>query len=1305
MSYRNLSEDEKELFDLIIEDLRFLFSVNEILPQDIPDVLSKLKSEEVKAYVNSLSQGAKPETALREAFFAGKSLLSKYLGGESTPEVNLGPGFIDYILKVDGRIVLIELKPLFEADFEEGKIRSLKRLKQTELKWQRHKNQILKYIQKGSDFIILTDLKDWFFFNKTCSPADFNYFFKVNLFDFIEEYNVIADLWDYLRRKDSQAIREGLDKRFFESLKKWVSKLSEVEFNTDEKAKVELTIRLLNKFIFIQTLDDFFVIDARWIKTNWDEIERKWRAKGKYQVLKEFFEEIDKWFYEYYDTELFRDNILKHVKTDAANIEKLYNSLQLVLGLSAWQPTFSSFKGIMQYNFRHIDEDIFGKAYETFLAEVRHDEGIYYTPKYITEYIVENTVGKIYDKLLSDIEECIKAEDFDKAKGLIQRFVSIRVLDPACGSGSFLVKTVRKIMEKYRKLNGLIKELDSKYNKYAGTLVRPTEVENNVQRVVEFAGVVKAKNDRELISRLLIRHIHGNDLDGKALEVAKVNIWLEAIKLAPTEFRFDKLPMDTNHILPDLEMNLVNGNTVVGLPENLAVDFLHKNFGSEMHKLSELRKQYLEDPTMPELVVQIEEIQRRIRNSLDEEFKRYLTEKELSTKILEETKPLHWPLELWYLYFVDGKPLDKNLSGADVVIGNPPYERIQVLKKKSPHLVVFLNNAGFEATTKNYDLAVIFIEKGYELLNENGRFGYIVTNKFMVSDYGEGIREFLRKNNAISQLISFGDEQVFEGAITYTALLFLDKTKNEQLKYARVRKLEYKIDQLFRIRRHDVYDSNTETVFWFDSKSLTRNPWVLISPLEEEVLNKIKGLDKLKEVTARIFQGLVTGADAVFILQPVEDYGNLIKVYSRSKNKEYVLEKDLIKKFLYGRNLQKWLVPEHEYVILFPYLITKGKARLIDKESFASKFPKTWKYLNDNQEILESRERGKWKGVDNWYALGRRQNLEQFEQPKIMTQVLAYRSSFSIDKNDYFYFAGAGGSNGYGITFKGNLSLSYVCGLLNSTLLDWNLKKISTSHKGGYWIYAKRFLERLPIKIPKTREEKKFTKMIENTVDKIIVLKDNRFTLLKIWGEISARLKSDDRSLSKILSQDEHTIRDGDFDNIWTSRVSFYPSTKNEILSKEFNDFTIVADSEKPLLEVYGLTGEGEEKIFEFEFPNRELMLHSYYCLVVALSSRQKIKTLNQLLNKTMVPVIQPNITKSTVNIIKKLEKEFAEKEQKKAVETDITKIANSILDFEAQIDSVVFKLYGLNVREANTIMHSLRLLPSYQQLVLKHFK
>jgi type I restriction-modification system DNA methylase subunit len=328
-----------------------------------------------------------------------------------------------------------------------------------------------------------------------------------------------------------------MHKRFFESLKIWVDKLSEVEFDTDEKTKIELMIRLLNKFIFIQTLDDFFVVDARWIKTNWDEIERKWHAKGKYQVLKEFFSEIDTWFYEYYDTELFRDNVLKYLKKDSTNVNNLYNNLQLVLGLGAWQPTFSSFKGIMQYNFRHIDEDIFGKAYETFLAEVRHDEGIYYTPKYVTEYIVENTVGKTYDGFLSEIERAIAEENFYKVKDLVSRFVSIRVLDPACGSGSFLIKAVRKIMSKYRKLNELLKNLDAKYNRYNGSLVRPKEVEEKVSRLSEIADIVRTGNERELISRLLVRHIHGNDLDSKALEVAKVNIWLEAIKLAPTEFR------------------------------------------------------------------------------------------------------------------------------------------------------------------------------------------------------------------------------------------------------------------------------------------------------------------------------------------------------------------------------------------------------------------------------------------------------------------------------------------------------------------------------------------------------------------------------------------------------------------------------------------------------------------------------------------------------------------------------------------------------------------------------------------------
>ena len=106
------------------------------------------------------------------------------------------------------------------------------------------------------------------------------------------------------------------------------------------------------------------------------------------------------------------------------------------------------FRGIMQYNFRYIDEDILGKAYETYLAGVRHDEGIYYTPKFVTQYIVENTVGEKLDEIAMKIKGCLEKENFEEVIRLLADFTSVRVLDPACGSGSFLIKAVRKLWAK-----------------------------------------------------------------------------------------------------------------------------------------------------------------------------------------------------------------------------------------------------------------------------------------------------------------------------------------------------------------------------------------------------------------------------------------------------------------------------------------------------------------------------------------------------------------------------------------------------------------------------------------------------------------------------------------------------------------------------------------------------------------------------------------------------------------------------------------------------------------------------------------
>jgi type I restriction-modification system DNA methylase subunit len=268
-----------------------------------------------------------------------------------------------------------------------------------------------------------------------------------------------------VERKELESIRYDLDKWFLQSLKTWVNKLSEIEFIVDDKRKLELIIGLINKFIFVQTLDDYGVIEFNWIRKRWNHHEQMWQRKGKAIVLEKFFDELDDWFYLYYDTELFREKFLRHIKKGDENINKLYRNLQLALGLTYLQIPFGALKGIMQYNFRYIDEDILGKAYEIFLGEIRKEEGVYYTPKYITQYIADNTVGKVFDEFLAKVKKELMRENFEGTKDPVVKFTSIRALDPACGSGSFLIKAIRVIVDKYRRLNQLIGDAEENYIK------------------------------------------------------------------------------------------------------------------------------------------------------------------------------------------------------------------------------------------------------------------------------------------------------------------------------------------------------------------------------------------------------------------------------------------------------------------------------------------------------------------------------------------------------------------------------------------------------------------------------------------------------------------------------------------------------------------------------------------------------------------------------------------------------------------------------------------------------------------------
>jgi hypothetical protein len=1232
MSSRALTSAEKASWESLLEDFRLLFSKEEIKQEEIDDVLRSLKSHEAKSYIENLRYGSKPETALRESFIAGKSILLKYLFGEAIPEVRSN-GFIDYLIKDEtGHAIVLELKPLFEAEFESDKAgrHILKRLRQKKIKPESYREQILKYIREGeAQYVILTNLKEWFFYSKDLNPKEVKYFYSIDLFNFVKEYDVIGNLRDYLERKEFESVRYELDKKFLESLKTWVNKLSEVEFTVDERRKLELIIGMINKFIFIQTLDDYGVVEFNWIRKCWERNERMWQKKGKLMVLKRFFNEIDEWFYTYYDTELFREKILEYIKEDPENIDKFYKNLKSALGLTYLQTPVGDIKGIMQYNFRYIDEDVLGKAYEIFLGEVRKEEGIYYTPKYITKYIAENTVGKLYDELLAEIKKKLEDGNFDEVKGLVSKFVSIRVLDPACGSGSFLIKAIRIIFEKYKELNKLIEENIEKHYNYRGSLLLPGEDEV-VDQLTEVKRIIGPSNDRELIARILVRHIHGVDLDQRALEVAKVNIWLEAIKLAPKEFRYDRLPSETNYILPNLEMNLRCGDSLVGLPEKVTVEYISDKYQMDLIKLFDLRRKYLEDPTNPELIEEIENIKRKIRNELDEKLKEYLEEK-ISNQILpNQTKPFHWALEFWYVFFNEnGTPLTKEQRGFDVVIGNPPYIEYRLMVKKLGTVYAKFLKAIYKCAQGQFDITIPFTEKSLKLLKKGGILSYIMTNKFMIAEYGYRLRDYLLNGQVLEEIIDVSNIKVFKDAATYP-VIFIVRRLDENLQY--------------NVR--------------------------IGSPSEKEM---VEGSPSLTEVPKSIF----TSELPLCILTPYIT-GMHLKLFKKVQSGHAIPE-----------NLFKCGVAQTGFS---DKIKSSTEAKEGDYIRFVQGEDITPFYIIPPDKYFP-------------LSLLSEEKITEFKQRKIMIP--------GIVKDIYCGYdtIGMGCGRVYYVTENESpYPLSYLAALFNSSLFKFIYRVVyGMSHLSGDYLR----INSPYLRIFRVKEiDKELASKFENFVSLLMTLKEAHYKIFKTWREWCTQLKKGEYSLYRILSEDARFMQMGEFSKAWTSKATFYPTTESKMLNTVFNDFRVVGEVNKHEIKIYGLDeNDGEKLVYEMEFSNRELMLHIYCSLIQALESRAKIENLSQLLEKTKVPIIKEDSKSSselTPNIIKKAVEEFEkwlEEKKIKGLIPDIVKIDNEIEDLEAEIDALVFKLYGLDENEIKTVFESLRTPTTYQSKVLEFFR
>jgi len=643
----------------ILQEIQDILQKEKITFIEVEGLIETYTYTPLPQYLNMLIHRVKPETATSELF---KAIAADVLHIEMLPEVAVKGGFVDFAIhQKETNPILLELKPAFKIE------KSKQVIYPESLHYEYHKTQIQKYLL-SNEYVILTNLRTIFLFSRE-ALIDYQPFYQNEFVTFLKDYLAYENLWDYIRRTEDRIPRKELDKAFFDDLKKWYARLQTITIHQENGfTKEELIVLFLNKMVFIKTLEDYGLIPFKFLEDTYTDKRQRWYVKGEKMVFERFFDEIEQWFYQFYDTELFKTAFWDFVADDNTNLNLFRQTFENVMGFGTWQQSFG--KGLIHYNYRLIDEDVFGKAYETFLAEHRKDTGIYYTPQPITQYMAERLVSLLFDPLTDAVIQAIRTDDYQTAQTMFEKLQKIKVLDPCSGSGSFLIKVLREIYARYSRIK---QEVDHKAAAARQDIRIDDIFSEQPKHVRELGQFIKTNgfdDPRLLIATIILHHIYAVDIDERALDTAKTNIWKEAVKLEPRAFNFTKLPEDRNHILPSLELNFINADSLVDLPVEQALEIIKQDFKDSIKAMHTLRDAYLKNPFEPNGMTEIQALKQPIIERLKQE-------------IPDLKNPVFMPLECFFAFFdQDANPLPEEQRGFHGVISNPPWEEIYPVKKE-----------------------------------------------------------------------------------------------------------------------------------------------------------------------------------------------------------------------------------------------------------------------------------------------------------------------------------------------------------------------------------------------------------------------------------------------------------------------------------------------------------------------------------------------------------------------------------------------------------------------------------------------
>lgn len=559
---------------------------------------------------------------------------------------------------------------------------------------------------------------------------------------------------------------------------------------------------------------------------------------------------------------------------------------------------FELFKVLEQFNFTidensindaevSIDPEMLGTIFENLLAEIDPDTeksarkatGSFYTPREIVDYMVEQSIIQ-YLKTKTSITDEVALQNLFKEGGenefeekqtieILEALNTVKILDPACGSGAYPMGALHKIITILHKLDPEAhwwkeKQINSNRNAIIRKAVRE-ELSNKNADYIRKLGVIQ-------------NSIYGVDIQPIATEIAKLRSFLSLII---DENIIDEAENRGIEPLPNLEFKFVTANTLIGLPEETGQQGLFNNF-EELELLEQLRTDYLQSSGKKKTNIKKRflKVQQRAFTNQNNLFANH----ESRAYKLMSWNPFKDDASSWFdpqwMYGVDK---------FDIIIGNPPYitykgkERIDISKEQIQKLVIRYKNSS-EYKINSYAL---FTELGVDLLVENGVLSYIIPSTILQNEYLKKIREYLLAKHTINSIISF-ENKVFNAV---TDSIILNVSNN------------HSVDSITKVyRKNNLNFSITDEYTTYDSIKWLRK--------EDDFVMNIK-LSKNDEL---ISKKIKSGSETI------GDYLNVyVGIVAKGIKRFLSNTEDSInhKRYLQGKHIQNYKILENHIFINF----------------------------------------------------------------------------------------------------------------------------------------------------------------------------------------------------------------------------------------------------------------------------------------------------------------------------------------------------------------------------------------------------